>query len=99
MFPIKVVVFNKISRMMRRVGYVARMGEIRNAYTHGRDKKSIQYFGCKSCGKRPLGRHRRRWEDNIRMDLREIGLDWIHLDQDRDHERAVVNTVMNLSVP
>jgi hypothetical protein len=53
-------------------------------------------------GRRPLGRPRRRWEDNIRMDLREIGLedvDWIHLAQDTDRWRALVNTVMNLRVP
>jgi hypothetical protein len=53
-------------------------------------------------GKRPLGRPRRRWEDNIRMDLREIvwgGMDWIDLAQDRDQWRALVNTVMNLRVP
>jgi hypothetical protein len=53
-------------------------------------------------GKRPLGRARRRWEDNIRMDLREIGwggMDWIDLVQDRDQWGAVLNTVMNLPVP
>jgi hypothetical protein len=53
-------------------------------------------------GKRPLGRHRRTWEDNIRMDLRERGwggMDWIDLAQDRDQWRALVNTVMNLRVP
>jgi hypothetical protein len=53
-------------------------------------------------GKRPLGRPRRRWEDNIRMDLREIGwggMDWIDLAQDGDQWRALVNTVMNLRVP
>jgi hypothetical protein len=52
-------------------------------------------------GKRPLGRPRRRWEDGIRMDLREIGLgcvDWIRLAQDRDRWRAVVCAVMNLLV-
>jgi hypothetical protein len=52
-------------------------------------------------GKRPLGRPRCIWEDNIRMDLREIGwegVDWIHLAQDSDHWWAVVNTVMNLRV-
>jgi hypothetical protein len=52
-------------------------------------------------GKRPLGRPRRRWEDGIRMYLREIGLggvDWIRLAQDRDHWRAVVSAVMNLRV-
>jgi hypothetical protein len=53
-------------------------------------------------GKRPLGRPRRRWVDNIKMDLREIGwdgVDWIELAQDRDQWRALVNTVMNLKVP
>jgi hypothetical protein len=53
-------------------------------------------------GKRPLGRSRRRWVDNIKMDLREIGwddMDWIDLAQDRDQWRALVNTVMNLRVP
>jgi hypothetical protein len=53
-------------------------------------------------GKRPLGRARRRWEDNIRMDLREIGwagMDWIDVARDRDQWRALVNTVMNLRVP
>jgi hypothetical protein len=52
-------------------------------------------------GKRPLGRPRRRWEDRIKMDLREIGsggVEWIHLAQDRDRWRAVVNAVMNLGV-
>jgi hypothetical protein len=47
-------------------------------------------------GKRPLGRPRRRWVDNIKMDLRELGMDWIDLAQDRDQWRALVNTVMNL---
>jgi hypothetical protein len=53
-------------------------------------------------GKRPLGRFRLRWEDNIKMDHREIGsggVDWIDLAQDRDQWRAFVNTVMNLRVP
>jgi hypothetical protein len=52
--------------------------------------------------KRPLARHRRRWEDNIKMDLREKGIDganWIHLAQDKVRWRAFVNTVMNLRVP
>jgi hypothetical protein len=52
-------------------------------------------------GKRPLGRPRRRWVDNIKIDLREIGwdgMDWIDLAQDRDQWRALVNTVMNLRV-
>jgi hypothetical protein len=56
----------------------------------------------KTEGKRPLVRPRRRWEDNIRMDLREmgwVGMDWIDLAQDRDQWRALVNTAMNLKVP
>jgi hypothetical protein len=53
-------------------------------------------------GKRQLGRTRRRWEDNFRMNLREIGwggMDWIDLAQDKDQWKALVNTVMNLLVP
>jgi len=53
-------------------------------------------------GKRPLGRPRRRWEDNIRMDLQEVGcgdIDWIELAQDRDGWRALVNPAINLRVP
>ena len=53
-------------------------------------------------GKRPLGRPRRRWVDNIRMDLQEVGLgyeDWIGLAQDRDRWRTLVSAVMNLRVP
>jgi hypothetical protein len=53
-------------------------------------------------GKRPLGRTRSRWEDNIKMDLREIGIDganWIRLAQDKVHWWAFVSTVMNLQVP
>jgi hypothetical protein len=52
-------------------------------------------------GRRPLGRPRRRWQDNIKMDLREVGWgkDWINLAQDRGRWRALVNTVMNLRVP
>jgi hypothetical protein len=53
-------------------------------------------------GRRPLGRPRRRWEDNIKMALREVrwgGMDWINLAQDRDRWRALVNAVMNLRVP
>jgi len=53
-------------------------------------------------GKRPLGRPRRRWEDNIKMDLKGMGcggMDWIKMAQDRDRWRAFVNAVMNLQVP
>jgi hypothetical protein len=56
----------------------------------------------KAKGKRPLGRPRRRWEDNIKIDLQEVGwvgMDWIDLAQDRDRWRALVNAVMNLRVP
>jgi len=56
----------------------------------------------KPVGKRPLGRPRRIWEDNIKMDLQEIGcgcMDWIELAQDRDRWRALVNAVMNIRVP
>jgi len=56
---------------------------------------------CKPEGKRPLGRPRRRWEDNIKVDLQEVGfggMDWIELAQDRDRWRALVNVVMNLRV-
>jgi hypothetical protein len=75
------------------VGHVGRMGEGRGAYRVlvGRPK-----------GKRPLLRPRRRWGDNIKMDLRENGIDganWIQLAQDRVQWRACVNTVMNLRVP
>jgi hypothetical protein len=52
-------------------------------------------------GRRPLGRPRHRWEDNIKMDLQDVGwgMDWIELAQDRDRWRALVNVVMNLRVP
>jgi len=56
----------------------------------------------KSEGKRPLGRSRRRWEDNIKMDLQEVGcrgMDWIDLAQDRDSWRALADAIMNFRVP
>jgi hypothetical protein len=80
------------SKRMRWAGHVARMREKRNAY---------RLVGMPE-GKRPLGRPRRRWVDNIRMDLVEVGwgdVDWIGLAQDRDRWRALVNAVMNLRVP
>jgi predicted small integral membrane protein len=67
----------------------------------GEERKVYKVLAGKPEGKRPLGRPRRRWEDRIRMDLREIGLvdvDWIRLAQDRDWWRAVVSAVMNLRV-
>jgi hypothetical protein len=86
------MVLNDNSRRMRRAEHVARMGEKRNAYRILVEKPE---------GKRPLGRPRRRWV-NIKMDLRQIGLDdmdWIDLDQDRDKWRCLVNTVMNVQFP
>jgi hypothetical protein len=67
----------------------------------GEERKVYKVLVGNSDGKRPLGRPRRRWEDGIRMNLREIGLgdvDWIRLAQDRDRWRAVVSAVMNLWV-
>jgi hypothetical protein len=66
----------------------------------GEERKVNKVLVGKPEGKRPLGRPRRRWEDGIRMDLREIslGVDWIRLAQDRDRWRAVVSAVMNLRV-
>jgi hypothetical protein len=81
------------SRRMRWAGHVARMGEKRSAYRISVGKPE---------GKRPLGRPKCRWEDSIKMDLREIGwggMDWIDLAEDMDQWKALVNTVMNLRVP
>ncbi|KAJ4436564.1 hypothetical protein ANN_16597 [Periplaneta americana] len=87
------IIRNIKSRRLRWAGHIARMGESRNAYgvLVGRPK-----------GKRPLGRPRRRWEDNIKMDLREVGYDgrdWINLAQDRDRWQAYVRAAMNLRIP
>jgi hypothetical protein len=74
-------------------GHVARIGEKSNAY---------RLLVGKPEGKRPLGRPRQRWVDNIKMDLGDIGwggVDWIGLAQERNRWRALVNSVMNLRVP
>jgi hypothetical protein len=81
------------SRSVRWAGHVARMGEKRNVY---------RLLVGKPEGKRPLGRPRCRWIDNIKVDFLDIGLnvvDWIGLAQDRYRWRALVNSVMNLRVP
>jgi hypothetical protein len=80
-------------RRMRWEGHVARMGEKRKAY---------RLLVGKPEGKRPLGRPRCRWVDNIKMDFGEVGwgdVDWIGLDQVRNRWRALVNLVLNLQVP
>jgi hypothetical protein len=80
------------SRRMRWAEHVTRMENMRNAHKILVGKPEVR---------KPLGRPGRRWEDNIRIDLREIVLkvvDWLHLAQDRDQWRTVVNTVMNLRV-
>jgi hypothetical protein len=69
------------------------MGEVRGAYN---------ILVGKPEGRRPLGRRRRRWEDNVKINLWKIGfgdVDWIHYAQDRDRWRALVKTVMNLRLP
>ncbi|KAJ4451242.1 hypothetical protein ANN_02703 [Periplaneta americana] len=84
------IIRNIKSRRLRWAGHVARMGESRNAY---------RVLVGRPEGKRPLGRPRRRWEDNIKMDLRKVGYDdrdWINLAQDRDRWRAYVRAAMNL---
>jgi len=81
------------SRRIRWAGHVARIGEERGAYS---------VLVGKPEGKRPLGRPRRRWVDNIRMDLQEMGCgykDWIGLAQDKDGWRRLLSAVMNLRVP
>ena len=78
---------------MRCAGHVARMGESRGVY---------RVLVGEAEGKRSLGRPRHRWEDNIKMDLQEVGcegMDWIELAQDRGGWRTLVNAVMNLRVP
>jgi hypothetical protein len=85
--------FKEVLRRIRWAGHVARMGAKRNAY---------RILVGKPEGKRPVGRRRRRWVDNIKIDLREIrkdDSDWIDLAQNRNQWRALVKTVINLRVP
>ena len=82
-----------IKSRRRWAGHVARIGEERRVY---------RVLVGKPEGKRPLGRPRRKWVDNITMDLQEVGcghVDWIGLAQDRDRWRTLVSAVMNLQVP
>ena len=82
-----------IKSRMRWARHVARMGEERGAY---------RVLVGKPEGKRPLGRPKRRWVQNIMMDLQEVGcgyVDWIGLAQDRDRWRKLVSAIMNLRVP
>ena len=81
------------SRRLRWAGYVTRMEESRSAF---------KILTGKPTEKRPLGRPRRRWEDNIRMDLEGIGIkagNWVDSAQDRDYCRALVNAALDLRVP
>ena len=81
------------SRRMRWAGHVARMGDRRGVFRVLVENPE---------GNRPLGRPRRRWEDNIKMDLQEVGGsrgDWMELAQDRDRWRALVGTVRDIRVP
>jgi len=78
---------------MRWAGHVARMGKERGVY---------RVLLGKPEGRRPVGRHRRRWVDNVRMDLQEVRcgyMEWIGLAQVRDRWRTLVSAVMNLRVP
>jgi len=81
------------SRILRWAGHVARMEEGRSVF---------KMLTGKPTGKRPLGRPRRRWEDNIRIDLEEIGINagnWVNSAQDINYWRALVNAALNLRVP
>ena len=93
MYFLRGIIRNLKSSRLRWTGHVARTEQSRNAY---------KVFVGKPEGKRPLGRPRRRWEDNIKMYLREVGCDprnWIDFAEDRDQWRAYIRAVMNLRVP
>jgi hypothetical protein len=78
------------------------MGRACSVYGRGEGRGIYRILVGKPEGRRPLGRPRHRWEDNIKMDLQEVGcggMDWIELVQGRDRRRAIVNAVMNLRVP
>ena len=87
------IIRNLKSRRLRWAGHLARMEQSINAY---------RILVGKPEGKKPFGKPRRRWEDNIKIDLREVGCDpgdWIALAEDRDQWRVYVRAVMNLRVP
>ena len=93
LYSLSIIVRVVKSRRIRWAGYVARMGEGRGVH---------RVLVGKPEGKKPLGRPRHRWEDNINMDLQKVGGgcgDWMELAQDRDRWRAFVSTVRNLRVP
>ena len=93
MYSSPIIVRVRKSRRVRWAAQVARMGEERGV---------CRVLVWKREGRRPLGRPRRRWADNIRMDLQEVGcgyMDWIGLAQDRERWGTVVSAVMNLRVP
>ena len=82
-----------MSRRLRWTGHAARMEE---------GSSTFEILTGKPAGKRPLGRPRRRWEDNIRMDFKEIGINagnWVYSAQDMDYWRALVNAALNLRIP
>jgi hypothetical protein len=92
-YPSPNIIHVILSRRMRWAGHVARVGERRVVYRVLVEKPE---------GKRPLGRPRRSWGDNIKMDLQEVGcvvVNWIELAQDRDRWRALVNAVTIFRVP
>ena len=87
------IYYATVTNSVRWAGHVARMEEGKSVH---------KVLVGKPEGKRPLGRPRRRWDDNIKMDLEEVGRgcgDWMELAQDRDRWRALVSTVMNFLVP